>query len=99
MEEKGEPTMSAFMKQRHCPSSELLAALATSKPFSYLLRESVSRHLRACDFCSAEWSFLKKTPLCDEDLVEIEVPLALRLVAENLLPILHMTEIEQERAA
>jgi hypothetical protein len=91
--------MPAFMKQRHCPSSELLAALATSKPFSFLLRESVSRHLRACDFCSAEWDLLKKIPMCDEDMVEIEIPLALRLVAENLLSILHMTETEQERAA
>jgi hypothetical protein len=91
--------MPAFIKQRHCPSSELLAALAASKPFSYLLSESVSRHLHTCEFCSAEWNFLKKAPPCDENPVEVEIPLALRLVAENLLAILHMTEVEQDRAA
>jgi hypothetical protein len=91
--------MPAFLKQRHCPSSELLAAHAAAKPLSPLVDKVITRHLETCEFCSAEWSFLKKAAPCDEKPPEVEIPLALRLIAENLLAKLQAPEVERERAA
>lgn len=91
--------MPAFLKQRHCPSSELLAAHAAAKSLSPLLSESVRRHLKTCEFCFAEWNFLKQTAPGDEIAIEVEIPLALRLVAENLLAKLQAPESKRNRAA
>jgi hypothetical protein len=82
--------MSDFLKQRHCPSSELLSALAASRSLSPPLSERVGSHLHSCEFCAAEFTFLKKAAPADDKPAQVEIPLTLRIFAANLLAKLQM---------
>src|SRR5437588_12428608 len=73
-----------FCKTAHCPSSETLLRYARS-----LLRTTdrfrIERHLRNCDFCSAELQLLGRYRNEVERLPAVEIPSPLRFFAERFL--------------
>jgi len=75
-----------FRKRADCPTSgELLACAGDPRPEPF--PERLMLHLAHCDFCDAEFSLLRKHPPPDEVPPDSPaLPLALRLLAQRLLP-------------
>ena len=75
-----------FVKRPDCPSSDVLLAYA-GESVAGLRREGVKLHLAHCDFCDAESRLLKQhPPAAEETFVPANLPLSLRLFAEQALP-------------
>ncbi len=79
-----------FHKLPTCPSTEALRlhSLTTAKVGRREQQQSfIATHLAACDFCGAEMQLLSKFPPheCAATFAPCEMPLPLRLLAEDLL--------------
>jgi len=73
-----------FCKTARCPSSEtLLRYRRDSLPI--MQRLTVERHLRNCDFCSAEIQLLKRHQLEAEYTEIVEMPSHLQELAASIL--------------
>ncbi len=74
-----------FRKRRTCPPAERLLRYTMSDTARGASRK-IAGHLAACDFCAAELELLKRHPPIGEQCVaRIEIPVALRCLAESLL--------------
>lgn len=101
--------MNSFVKQQGCPSSGTLSAYGAGT-LSFLARPGVAGHLAACEFCGAELALLSlpravanerlEEPPSDPSAVTVAppVPLALRLLAESLLPRTRAADAERRAA-
>ena len=75
---------SSFAPQAACPDQQALAAYHADT-LTYLMRERVGVHLRVCDFCGAASQLLAQLPPQEASPEAVEMPLALRLLAQTLL--------------
>ncbi|MCA1591764.1 MAG: hypothetical protein LC754_03740 [Acidobacteria bacterium] len=75
-----------FCKLITCPSTEALR-LHSEAVMAVGRQNSIARHLATCDFCGAEMQLLAKFPPheCAVSFNPCEMPLPLRLLAEDLL--------------
>jgi len=73
-----------FCKRVACPSSRTLLAYRQSR-LTPSECSHISRHLAACDFCSAELQLLGLHREDREDYVLPDMPAELRILAERLL--------------
>jgi hypothetical protein len=90
--------MSAFRKRASCPSSQTLLAFHRS----HLGCENdagIETHLVNCDFCNAELQLLTLHLSDSEEYAFVEMPTALRRLAESLLrtrvPLKALTEFQE----
>lgn len=79
--------MRPFAKQANCPAPQLLCHYHDGT-LSVLARQSIEAHLAACDFCAAAAALLatQRQPTTAHVEAAPPVPLALRLLAQTLLP-------------
>ena len=84
MQMKSVSSPQTFCKTTRCPSSETLLRY---RRHLVTIRErlSIDKHLRDCDFCSAELQLLKRHGSEYEDDRTAEMPLNLRQFAATLL--------------
>lgn len=74
-----------FRKQRTCLPAQLLLRYATTTSALGSSRK-IAAHLAVCDFCGAELQLLTRYPPVGERVVtRIEIPVALRCLAESLM--------------
>jgi hypothetical protein len=72
-----------FCKTARCPSSETLLQYRRCY-LTIVERMTIERHLRDCDFCSAEYHLLKRHRLEAEAAEVVEMPSHLQRLAVNL---------------
>jgi hypothetical protein len=72
-----------FCKTARCPSSETLLRYR-GHSLTIMQRLTVERHLRNCDFCSAEIQLLQRHRLDAEDAEIAEMPSHLQKLAASL---------------
>ena len=73
-----------FCKTARCPSSEMLLRYRR-RHVTITERLSTEKHLRECDFCSAELQLLQRHQVEVEEPRVAEMPSNLRRLAENFL--------------
>ena len=73
-----------FCKTTACPSSEKLLGYRRRR-LSIKDRTTIEKHLRGCDFCSAELQLLRRHRTEGENYRVVEMPIPLRRLAEDLL--------------
>ncbi len=76
--------VSMFKKRATCPSSQDLLGYRLSS-VSEKKTARIRTHLLSCDFCSAELQLLTRHCADAEDDALVEMPAALRRMAERLL--------------
>ncbi len=76
--------VSMFRKRASCPSSQDLLGYHLSN-VSDKKRARIRTHLLSCDFCSAELQLLTRHGADVEEDALVEMPAALRWMAERLL--------------
>jgi hypothetical protein len=90
--------MSAFRKRVSCPSSQTLLAFRQSH-LGYEDDARIETHLVNCDFCNAELQLLAFHLSDSEEYAFVEMPTALRRLAESLLrtrvPFKALTEFQE----
>ncbi|HEY6046560.1 MAG TPA: hypothetical protein VIU65_08155 [Pyrinomonadaceae bacterium] len=74
-----------FRKSAHCPASETLLAYRKSG-MARGETAFVEAHLAVCEFCSSELQLLDRYSYGAEEIVIGRIPVALRALAEALLP-------------
>jgi lipoate synthase len=77
-------SMRTFCKTARCPSSEMLLRYRR-RYVTITERLSTEKHLRECDFCSAELQLLQRIQVEVEEPRVAEMPSNLRRLAENFL--------------
>ena len=84
--------MRQFTKQAACPTAVTLSAYNRGT-LNVLARQGVAAHLARCEFCVAECALLARhdelavsAPPDAHDACSPPVPLAVRLLAQTLLP-------------
>jgi len=77
-----------FCKHKTCPSAELILSY-TQATLARELRQELTAHLDACDFCDAESHLLAKFPPTDVSTIypTVKLPLALHRLAKDLLSV------------
>lgn len=74
-----------FCKQLTCPSVQTLLSYASAR-LAAELKEKVTTHLQACDFCGAEVELLNRhAPQTAVRYEQAKMPASLRYLAESLL--------------
>jgi hypothetical protein len=74
-----------FCKSANCPASQKLLAFQNGE-VSVEERETILRHLAACEFCAAEVEFYARYPQVEEEIVaKAEIPVPLFELASALL--------------
>lgn len=73
-----------FCKTARCPTSEMLLRYRR-RYVSITERLSTEKHLRECDFCSAELELFKRHQVEVEEPRVAEMPSNLRRLAENFM--------------
>lgn len=74
-----------FRKQRTCPPAKLLLRYAAANSALGSSRK-IKAHLAVCDFCGAELQMLTRhPPVGERTFARIEIPVALRCLAESLM--------------
>jgi anti-sigma factor RsiW len=74
-----------FCKSVNCPASQKLLAFQNGEVRAKE-RKTISKHLAACEFCSAEVEFYAHYPQTDEEVVaKAEIPTPLFELASALL--------------
>ena len=83
----GSVSTAYFCKHKTCPSAEMLLCY-TQATLAYELRQQMSAHLDACDFCDAEMHFLAKFPPTGAPFCPtVKIPRALYRLAKDLLSV------------
>lgn len=76
-----------FCKHKTCPSAELILSY-TQATLARELRQELTAHLDACDFCDAESRLLAKFPPPDATICPtVKLPRALYHLAKDLLSV------------
>jgi anti-sigma factor ChrR (cupin superfamily) len=81
-----------FSSQIGCPPAETLVSYQANA-LSFVTRARISEHLENCDFCGAAVQLLAEhyaghasAPIEADDEMPVRVPLAVLLLAQQLLP-------------
>ncbi|MDQ1559411.1 MAG: hypothetical protein QOD32_2471 [Pyrinomonadaceae bacterium] len=83
----GAVSTAKFCKHKTCPSAEMLLGY-TRSTLAGELRQQLSAHLDACDFCDAELYLLSKFPPAGEAACPtVNIPFALYRLAKDLLSV------------
>jgi hypothetical protein len=83
----GSVSTAKFRKHKTCPSAEVLLSY-THATLTRELRQQLSAHLAACDFCDAEFYLLSKFPPVGATVCpSVKVPFALYRLAKDLLSV------------
>jgi hypothetical protein len=76
-----------FCKHKTCPSAEMLLGY-TQATLARELRQQMSAHLDACDFCDAEMYLLSKfPPVGAASCPTVKIPRSLYRLAKDLLSV------------
>lgn len=76
-----------FCKHKTCPSAEMLLGY-TQATLARELRQQMSAHLDACDFCDAEMYLLSKFPPAGAPVYpSVKIPRSLYRLAKDLLSV------------
>ena len=92
--------MRPFAKQTNCPAAKTLLDY-NEGALPVLAQQSVAAHLNGCEFCAAEAALLERqrTQVETSASVAPPVPLAVRLLAQALLPQQAQSNVKARRAA
>jgi hypothetical protein len=83
----GAASTAKFCKNRTCPSAEMLVSY-TRATLKVELRQQLTAHLAACDFCDAELHLLSKFPPAGAvACTSVKIPFALYRLAKDLLSV------------
>ncbi|HYO99623.1 MAG TPA: hypothetical protein VER76_05495 [Pyrinomonadaceae bacterium] len=83
----GSVSTAYFCKHKTCPSAEMLLCY-TQATLAPELRQQMSAHLNACDFCDAEMYLLAKFPPAGEVICpKVKIPRPLYRLAKDLLSV------------
>jgi len=83
----GALSTATFCKHKTCPSAELILSY-TQATLARELRQEMTAHLDACDFCDAERHLLAKFPPAGAPLCPtVKLPRALYRLAKDLLSV------------
>lgn len=83
----GSVSTAYFCKHKTCPSAEMLLCY-TQATLALELRQQMSAHLDACDFCDAEMHLLAKFPPTGEAVCPtVKIPRSLYRLAKDLLSV------------
>jgi hypothetical protein len=83
----GAVSTAKFCKNRTCPSAEMLVSY-TRAALTVELRQQLTAHLAACDFCDAELHLLSRfTPSGAVACKSVKMPFALYRLAKDLLSV------------
>ena len=76
-----------FCKHKSCPSAEMLLGY-TQATLACELRQQMSAHLEACDFCDAETYLLSKfPPTSAAPYPSVKIPRSLYRLAKDILSV------------
>jgi len=92
--------MRPFAKQPNCPTAETLIAYSADA-LAVLVRQSVAAHLTSCEFCAVEVELLARHRPHEAASASNTppMPLAVRLLAQTLLPGALKQSQQRRRAA
>jgi hypothetical protein len=83
----GSVSTAKFCKHKTCPSAEMLVSY-TRATLARELRQQLTAHLDACDFCDAELYLLSKFPPTGTTVCpSVKIPFALYRLAKDLLSV------------
>lgn len=83
----GSVSTAKFCKHKTCPSAEMLLSY-TRATLAGEVRQQLSAHLDACDFCDAELYLLAKFPPAGAPACpSVKIPFALYRLAKDLLSV------------
>ena len=81
----GSVSTAKFCKHKTCPSAEMLLCY-TRATLTVELRQQLSAHIDACDFCDAELYLLSRfPPVGAATYPPVKIPFALYRLAKDLL--------------
>ena len=83
----GSVSTAKFCKHKTCPSAEMLLSY-TRATLTRELRQQLTAHVAACDFCDAELYLLSKFPPTGVNACPtVKIPFALYRLAKDLLSV------------